>query len=88
MLKTVVMAKGLERFPDLDDIVFSLRNKEYGEYVLRKAYNRNVLISLLTGIFIIAAIVITPFLNARALESQQNRAERQVEINLRTLISL
>jgi protein TonB len=79
------MAQAPERIPDLDDIVFNKRNKEYGGYVLRKAYNRNVSISLLTGILIIATIVIAPFLKARALETQQKRAERQVEIKMENL---
>jgi len=86
LIKTVIaMAKDMKGIPDLDDIVFSLRNKEYGGYVLRKSYNRNVLISLLTGIIIIATIVITPFLKARALDTRQKRSERLVEIKLENL---
>ncbi|CAN5395416.1 energy transducer TonB [soil metagenome] len=41
-----------------DDIVFENRNKEYGAYLIRKLYSRNVLVSLgitlLTVVFVIA----------------------------------
>ncbi len=40
--------------PAFDDIVFEIRNKEYGAYRLRKKYNRNVIIALLIGIIIMA----------------------------------
>jgi protein TonB len=79
------MAKDLKRIPNFDDIVFEIRNKEYGAYKLRKKYNRTVLIAMLIGIAIISTAVITPYLNAKALENRQKRAERQVEIKLENL---
>jgi protein TonB len=79
------MAKELKRIPDFDDIVFEIRNKDYGAYVLRKKYNRNVIISLLIGILIMAAAIIIPYFNAKALENRQKRAERQVEIKMENL---
>jgi protein TonB len=79
------MAKDSKRIPNFDDIVFEIRNKEYGAYVLRKNYSRNVIISLLIGIIILATTIITPYLNANALENRQKRAERQVEIKLENL---
>ncbi len=79
------MAKEKIRVPAFDDIVFEIRNKEYGAYKLRKKYNRNVLIAMLIGVIIIATAVITPYLNAKALESKAKRAERQVEIKLENL---
>lgn len=79
------MSDELKRIPDFDDIVFEIRNKKYGGYMLRKKYNRNVTISLLIGILIMAATVITPYLNAKALENKQNRAERKVEIIIENL---
>jgi protein TonB len=71
--------------PAFDDIVFESRNKEYGAYRLRKKYSRNVLISMLLGIIILATAIITPYLNAKALEKRQQRVERQVEIKLENL---
>jgi periplasmic protein TonB len=79
------MAKEKIRVPAFDDIVFETRNKEYGAYVLRKKYSRNVIISLLVGIIILATAIITPYLNAKALEKRQKRAERQVEIKMENL---
>ncbi len=79
------MAKDLNRIPDFDDIVFEIRNKEYGAYVLRRKYNSSVLISLLIAIFILATAVIAPFLSAKALENRQNRSEREVQIKMENL---
>ena len=76
------MEEDLHRYSDFDDIVFNNRNKEYGAYLLRKKYSQNVLISITIGIIIITTTIITPYLNARALQSQQKQAERQVEIKL------
>jgi protein TonB len=79
------MAKQKTTIPDFDDIVFESRNKEYGAYRLRKKYSRNVIIALLIGIIILGTATITPYLNAKALEKQAKRAERQVEIKLENL---
>jgi protein TonB len=79
------MAKEKIMVPSFNDIVFETRNKEYGAYSLRKKYNRNVLIGTLIGVIILATGIITPYLNAKALESKAKRAERQVEIKLENL---
>src|SRR4030043_164518 len=79
------MAKEKIRVPAFDDIVFEIRNKEYGAYRLRKKYSSNVLNSTLIGIIILATAIITPYLNAKALESRTKRTERQVEIKMENL---
>ena len=79
------MAKEKIKAPAFDDIVFETRNKEYGAYKLRTKYNRTVILALLVGIVIIATAVITPYLNAKALENRLKRAERQVEIKMENL---
>jgi len=79
------MAKEKINVPSFDDIVFESRNKEYGAYRLRKKYNRNVMISMLIGVIIIATAIITPYLNAKAAENRAKRAERQVEIKMENL---
>jgi len=79
------MAKEKIKAPAFDDIVFEIRNKEYGAYSLRKRYNRNVVISMLIGIIILGTAVITPYINAKALENSKKRAERQVEIKMENL---
>lgn len=76
------MEKDVKRIPCFDDLVFAIRNKEYGAYVLRRTYGRNILISLFIGITIISSAVITPYLNTRALESRQKSGERLVAIQL------
>jgi len=50
------------RQADLFDIVFSKRNQEYGGYILRKRYPRNLLISLIISIFLFTAAIVIPFL--------------------------
>lgn len=79
------MAKDTIKAPAFDDIVFELRNKEYGAYRLRKKYSRNVLVSMLIGTIILGSAILTPYLNAKALENKAKRAERQVEIKLENL---
>jgi protein TonB len=79
------MVKEKINAPAFDDIVFEERNKEYGAYRLRKRYNRNVSISLLIGILILATAIITPYLNAKASENKAKRAERQVQIKMEKL---
>jgi periplasmic protein TonB len=79
------MGKEKINAPAFDDIVFEERNKEYGAYSLRKKYNRTVLVSMLIGIIILATGIITPYINAKALENSKKRAERQVEIKLENL---
>jgi periplasmic protein TonB len=74
-----------KNIPALDDIVFENRNKEYGAYKLRKKYNRNVIIALLIGSFIVSTAIIIPYLNTKAAESRAKKAERQVEIKMENL---
>jgi protein TonB len=79
------MANEKQKAPAFDDIVFESRNKEYGAYKLRTKYNRTVMWALLVGIVIIATAVITPYINAKALENTKKRAEREVQIKMENL---
>jgi protein TonB len=79
------MATEKIKAPAFDDIVFEIRNKEYGAYRLRKKYSRNVLIATLIGVIILSTAIITPYLNAKAAESRTKKAERQVEIKMENL---
>jgi len=79
------MAKKKIRVPAFDDIVFEKRNKEYGAYSMRKKYKGTVIVAMLIGIIIVGTAVITPYLNAKALESKTKREERVVEISLENL---
>ncbi len=79
------MAKDNSRIPAFDEIVFKNRNKEYGAYALRKKYSRNMVIATIIGLAIMCTVVITPYLNAKALENKQQQTERQVEIQMENL---
>jgi len=79
------MAKEIIKAPAFDDIVFETRNKEYGAYSLRKRYSRNVIISIGIGTIILATVIITPYLNAKAADNAAKRAERQVELKMENL---
>jgi periplasmic protein TonB len=79
------MANEMKKTPAFDDIVFENRNKEYGAYKLRKKYSRNLLIGMIIGIIILGTAIITPYINARALENQKKRAEFQVAIKMENL---
>jgi periplasmic protein TonB len=71
--------------PGFDDIVFELRNQTYGAYVLRKNYNRNVMISALIGILIMVIAIIAPYLSARADEGRGKQSQREVSIKMENL---
>jgi protein TonB len=71
--------------PSFLDIVFENRNRNYGAYLLRKKYSRNIVISLITGILIMSAALIIPYINARVMVNQQKRTERTVEIRMENL---
>jgi protein TonB len=79
------MIKRLNRIPDFDEIVFELRNKEYGAFVLRKKYSLSVSISLLIGVIIMTFTILIPYINAKAFVNQNKHVERQVEIKLENL---
>lgn len=79
------MAKNKIKAPAFDDIVFEKRNKEYGAYTIRKRYNRTMVVAIFIGVIIIGTAIITPYLNAKALENKTKRAERQVEIKMENL---
>jgi protein TonB len=76
------MKKDLEKVSDFNDIVFKNRNKEYGAYLIRKNYRKSVIFSLIIGGIIMGTAIITPYLNARALDTRLKRTQRQVEIKM------
>jgi len=78
------MAKDKMNVP-FDDIVFESRNQEYGAFRLRKKYNRNVMIGMLIGIIILGTAIITPYLNAKALENRKKRDQKLVELKMENL---
>lgn len=79
------MAHSLQTIPRFDDIVFEIRNKDYGAYILRKSYNRTVLIALMFGIMLVSTAIIVPYLNAKVLGTSVTDSERKVEIKMQNL---
>lgn len=75
----------MKRIPDFDDIVFEVRNKEYGAYRLRRKYRKNVLIALLIGIVTMSTAVITPYVSTKATSDRQKRTERLVVMQMDNL---
>ncbi len=53
---------------DLDDIVFAGRNQEYGAYVLRKKYDRQIVRSAIWGTLVLLLLVFYPII-ASGLQS-------------------
>jgi protein TonB len=72
------MAVEVKRAPGFDDIVFENRNKEYGAYSIRKKYHRTLLIGLIIGIFVLTAVIITPYFRASAQQRSARQKEREV----------
>ena len=79
------MESEFKKVPSFNDIVFEARNKEYGAYVLRANYSRNIMLALMAGVFIMASATIVPYLKFRAADSRLTMEERQVEIRLENL---
>lgn len=79
------MAKEKITAPPFDDIVFENRNREYGAYSLRKKYNKHLLIGMIIGIIVTGTAIVGPYINAKAMENQKKRVERQVEIQMENL---
>jgi protein TonB len=48
------------KYPDLNDLAFSGRNKDYGSYVLRKKYPRSLLFSFIISVLIIVLNALIP----------------------------
>lgn len=71
-----VASNNLKKVPDFDDIVFEIRNREYGAYVLRRNYSRNVLLSLIAAIAIMTSGVVVPFMRAKALDNLSLHGKR------------
>jgi protein TonB len=77
----------LKSIPNFDDIVFEIRNREYGAYVLRRNYKRNVTLSVIAAVTIMTLGVVFPFLRAKALDRSQlkdRKVENIVTVNLET----
>jgi protein TonB len=74
------MDDSLRKVPDLDDILFEKRNKEYGAYFLRKRYNRVVIVSIILTAIIGSTAVLIPYLRVPEQKSREAYNMRYVSI--------
>jgi len=72
------MEKDAVKVPSLDDMIFENRNKEYGAYILRKRYNRTLLLAFITGMILLSLAVIMPFIKAAGMDIEQGTGEEEV----------
>jgi protein TonB len=79
------MKNQINELPRFDDIVFEGRNRNYGAYILRKKYRTTVLISMLAAIIVLGTLVITPYLNAKAMKDKLKHEDRIVKISMENL---
>jgi len=49
-----------QKYPDLNELAFSGRNKDYGSFILRKKYPRFLLVSFILSVVIILLITLIP----------------------------
>jgi protein TonB len=63
--------------PGFDEIVFEKRNKEYGAYILRRIYRRNVTIAVIFAVIIATLSIILPYL---IVKSREVGSENKVRI--------
>jgi len=56
------MEKNKQKYPDLNDLAYSGRNKEYGSYYLRQKYPKYILASFLIALMIVGLVVIIPYI--------------------------
>lgn len=55
----------------MDEIVFEKRNKDYGAYLLRKLYDKNVLLSLLLATMVFSVFLLFPLVNTLLAEKKE-----------------
>ncbi|HUX58325.1 MAG TPA: TonB family protein [Bacteroidales bacterium] len=58
------MDDNLIKMPEFDDLLFELRNKDYGAYQLRKRYNSVVIAGIIVSSLLFSSAVILPFILA------------------------
>lgn len=72
------------KFNNFDELVFEFRNKEYGAYILRRKYNKTIIISLIICIFISITIVTVPFLayQSRTTQMGSRLGQRYIQLTM------
>jgi protein TonB len=73
-----------KKIPDFNDLIFENRNREYGAYLLRKEYNRNIIFSILIGSILVSLLVLIPFISilAKKKNSEADFKMRYVQVEM------
>jgi protein TonB len=67
---------------NMDDIVFDGRNKEYGAYVLRQAYEKHIRNGVLGGVALFLLIVGIPFISEKISSLRGEVFEEEIIVSL------
>jgi protein TonB len=70
--------RDINKVPSFDDIIFNFRNKQYGAYNLRKKYPIVLLIACISGMIILSAAVIIPYIRATGKDYIKATDEKEV----------
>ena len=64
------------------EIVFKKRNRTYGAYVLRKKYGKNLIISMITALFILTGLFSYPVIASYINKTRLTDSERIVGVDV------
>jgi len=76
------MAKNKEYVESLEEMVFKNRNQDYGAYVLRKKYKKNVTISMIIALIILVGAVAYPVIASFINKNRIIKEEKSVETEI------
>ena len=79
------MDDNLKKVPDFDDLLFELRNKDYGAYQLRKRYNSVVIAGIILASLLVSSAVIIPFINTAHSDYILSGRGSYVQVNMEYL---
>ena len=79
------MDESLKEVPDFDDLLFEMRNKDYGAYQLRKRYNSVVIAGIILASFLLSSAVILPFIFAPHSDHVISGGIRYVQVQMENL---
>ena len=79
------MDDNLKEVPDFDDLLFEMRNKDYGAYQLRKRYNSVVIAGIILASLMVSSAVILPFILTPHSDHVLSGGIRYVQVQMENL---
>jgi protein TonB len=67
---------------NFEDLLFSNKNREYGAFLLRKSYRRNLVISSITAMFVFSTITISQLFLKKAIVDSNNKSGKSATVTL------